>query len=367
MNKLYILLLLFGLMSFSYAADKQMYNSSRIEPASQEFLNSIRAEITNGFENNISTGTESSTAIGDNSDTLKKYLNRMTVGRIYGITINGTTLPMVGTNTFTYFVGQKFDIKSEHRNNYKLAGVLIPYAINVLGGETRDTSLIWVFQLDNDGNIAGGSLMAKGKIYLGDADSSSSNRIFSYAPMDSNGILNSNFLIYVQTKNFNSKETDIVAIWANDQGDGKGEKRSAILAWSQANKSWQYAAFADLKITMADKKAPDFDVLILPVLVPNTSDVIDNNLTINGLTFGGVYPNPISENARIDFSLEKSANLSISLLALNGRLVKSIANTEFSGGEHSIDFSTDDIPAAQYLIAFRSASSNFAIKTVIIK
>ena len=367
MIRIYTFLLILVFSVSAYATDKSMYNSSNIKKATPEFINSLNSKVDAGFGIAKSRIPQNNMAVVDGSDTLTKYLDRMTTGRIFGITINEQTLPLVGTNTFLYFVGQKFDLTQEQIGNYKLDGILIPYAINVTSGTHKDSSLIWVFQIDINGEPTGGSLIAKGSVYLGDADSSSSKMIFTYVPMDSNGVLTTNFLVFLQTKDFDTEETDFVAIWANDQGDGKGEKRSAILAWDQNGQHWVYSTYGDLQIEMADGNPPDFDVLILPVLVPAIPDDVSEPVTVNGLTFEGIFPNPVTTNARLSFSLNDNTRLAVDLLDINGALVKHITNSTFNAGSNFIEFTTDNIASGTYIIAFRSASSSFAVKMMISK
>lgn len=367
MRKVYTLLLIIVLSVPAFAIDKNMYNSGNIQPASPEFIKSLKAVSANDLGIFNPQTKQSETMVVEDSDTLTKYLDRMTTGRIFGIELDGRTYPLVGTNTFLYFVGQKFDLTQEQIGNYKLDGILIPYAINFTAGTHKDSSLIWVFQIDINGEPTGGSLLAYGSVYHGDADSSSSEMIFTYAPMDSNGVLTTNFLVFLQTRNFDAQETDFVAIWANDQGDGKGEKRSAILAWDQNSNRWVYSPYGDLQIEMADHNPPDFDVLLLPVLVPNVPDDVSGQITINGLTFEGLFPNPVETNARLDFSLNDNTPLTIDLLDAKGAFVKNITNNTFGAGEHSIDFSADDLASGVYMIVFRSAASSFAVKMMIAK
>jgi hypothetical protein len=85
------------------------------------------------------------------------------------------------------------------------------------------------------------------------------------------------------------------------------------------------------------------------------------------LTFDGLFPNPVKDYARLNFALETQSDLRIELVATNGALVKTIASDVFSSGSHTVEFSTADVPSGTYLIAFRSAESNFAVKIVVVK
>jgi hypothetical protein len=224
-----------------------------------------------------------------------------------------------------------------------------------------------VFPINDDGLPTGEPAVANGEMLLAEADSNSKEVVYSYAEMDSSGILNSGFVFLVQTRHFDGHETDFVALWASDQGDGNGESRSALLAWDNNNNRWMYANFSDLNLQMEDGNPPDFDILILPVIAPSVPDDVDEPITVNGLTFDGLFPNPVKDYARLNFALETQSDLRIELVATNGALVKTIASDVFSSGSHTVEFSTADVPSGTYLIAFRSAESNFAVKIVVVK
>ncbi len=363
-----IFLLVFTL---SLAAENgDMFKINTVYPATPELIKSIQANITKDlgraatkFSNNGEYLMQAS-----DSDTLTEYYERMTEPRVFGINVNNQTYPMVGTNPIYYFVGQKFFLTNNQLGNYILGGVLLPYALNYTSGNYQDTSIIWVYSIDAQGHIIGGSPVAKGKVLLADiTDTSMTKVLFSYAKLDSSGILDNNFVLFVQTVNFDANETDFVAIWANNQGDGMGESRSAFLAWDNQNQHWVAADFSALQIQMPDGNPPDFDVLLLPVIEPAIPDKVDEPVTINGLTFGGLAPNPLQGDARLDFALSKSTNLTVSLVSENGVLVKTIADGTFGAGKHLVEFNTQGLSSGAYMLLFRSPLSSFAVKAVIVK
>jgi hypothetical protein len=68
-----------------------------------------------------------------------------------------------------------------------------------------------------------------------------------------------------------------------------------------------------------------------------------------------LFPNPTSNDFRFEFSLEKSASLSIFLTDLSGRLLKVDASEEiFQSGWHSRLLSLADYPPGVYLVVVRS-------------
>ena len=364
-----IFLLVFTL---SLAAENgDMFKNNIVYPASPELIKSIQANIAKDLGRAAAKFTNNGEYLmqaGD-SDTLTEYYERMTEPMLFGIKINDQTYPMIGTNPMYYFVGQKFFLTLNQLGNYRLGGVLLPYALNYTKGNYQDTSLIWVYSIDAQGHIIGGLPVAKGKVLLADITDTSITKVkFSYTKLDSSGILDNNFVFFVQTLNFDVNESDFVGFWSNNQGDGMGESRSAFLAWDNQNQNWVTSDFSALQqIHMSDGNPPDFDVLILPVIEPAIPDKVDEPVTINGLTFGGLAPNPLLENARLDFTLSKSTNLTVSLVSENGVLVKTIADGTFGAGKHLVEFNTQGLSSGSYLIMFRSALSSFAVKAIIVK
>ena len=343
-----------------------MNDFSKIYPATPEFIQKLKIELSHDYSA-VKSFVPSFTTVAEDGDTLTEYYERKTNIRIFGVNINGQTYPLVGTNPVYYFAGQKFYLPDEQLGSYVMDGVLIPYGINFMLGTYKDTSLLWVYPIDEQGLPTNEPAIARGMINLADADSNSTELVYTYQAMDSSGTLNSGFVFFVQTRHFDGNETDFVGIWSNDQGDGNGEKRSAFLAWDNNNSQWTYVNFGDLQLTMPDGNPPDFDILILPVIAPNIPDAVDEPVTINGLTYNGLFPNPVKDYARLDFALSKTENITIELVGTNGTLVKTLASKTFATGQHSIEFNTADVSAGSYLIVFRSASSSFAVKTVIVK
>jgi len=347
------------------AFDSRMLNNNTIEMASPEFIQSLTMSLGDDLVSSPISKYSTERLLAGDTDTLTKYLDRSTFFRIYGVTIQGQQYPLVGTNPIYYFAGQKFDLEPLQINKYKLNGVLVPLAINVQAGAYQDTSNIWIYPTDGVGNPTGNPI-ATGKMDLEYGDSSSVEPVYNYIEVErEEEVLSPNFVIFVQTANFNLTESDFICIWANDQGDGNFESRSAILAWNQ--NSWVMANFSDLQINMADNNPPNFDVLILPVIESLDGTDFDEPLTVNGLTFEGLFPNPVRANSSVKFSCEANTEISIQLLDLNGRLVMDIHNGNAEAGQHSINFDASGISSGAYLLAFRSGNNGFAVKTAVVR
>lgn len=360
MNKL---LTIFALMvlAVSFVSADNFLNNRQIVPASQETIDAIKATLTSDFAVVKMAKQTAGTSLAE-TDTLTVYLQRTTEFRIYGINVGGNVYPLVGTNPIYYFVGQKFNITSQMAGNFRLNGILIPFGINVTGGAGKDLSAIWAYPTNTQG-LPSGDPFAIAAYSLANADSNSTQPVYSYAPFDSTGEMSQDFIIFMQTRNQSDTETDFIAIWANDQGNGMNESKSAVLLVQ--NNQLAFANFSDLGIDMGSGIGPDFDVLFLPVLERIDGTDVGEEISIDGLTVSGISPNPISNFASVKFSIEKESRVSVELLDMRGVRVLSIAEGEMGAGEHIVGFDASNIPSGSYLVVFRSAGSAFAVKTMI--
>lgn len=65
------------------------------------------------------------------------------------------------------------------------------------------------------------------------------------------------------------------------------------------------------------------------------------------------YPNPLSEKSIISFSIEKSSDVEITFLDMQGRKVQTILKEHLVSGDHKILLTGMDIPAGNYLCKFK--------------
>jgi hypothetical protein len=67
-----------------------------------------------------------------------------------------------------------------------------------------------------------------------------------------------------------------------------------------------------------------------------------------------VFPNPFSESANIEFGLTVNSSITIALLDVTGKKIKTIADGNFSEGNHHLNFSADDLPKGIYLVQLKT-------------
>ncbi|HEX3079771.1 MAG TPA: T9SS type A sorting domain-containing protein, partial [Puia sp.] len=96
------------------------------------------------------------------------------------------------------------------------------------------------------------------------------------------------------------------------------------------------------------------------------------NFTTNPLRFSSpvetsleVYPNPIASAATITFTLTQSENVSIRLISAEGKEVMTIANGNFSEGNHEVNFNRQSLAAGIYFLQFKTNHEMTTRKVVI--
>lgn len=93
----------------------------------------------------------------------------------------------------------------------------------------------------------------------------------------------------------------------------------------------------------------------LPV-IPGTEEVLASSM-IKELN---IYPNPAKDNATVEFELETSSEVTISLYDIQGKTVESIQEKQFTSGKHSIDLDVSKLPNGRYICSMQT-KEGFAI------
>lgn len=78
------------------------------------------------------------------------------------------------------------------------------------------------------------------------------------------------------------------------------------------------------------------------------------------------YPNPFSDQATIQFKLERSSNVSVDIFDITGKTVRSINAGSFAAGENSIVIQREDLNSGIYLLKL-NAGTNSSIMRISVK
>jgi hypothetical protein len=78
-----------------------------------------------------------------------------------------------------------------------------------------------------------------------------------------------------------------------------------------------------------------------------------------------LFPNPVSDNANISFTLNSNSDLTVQVFDLNGRVIKSIYNDQpFTAGRHNENFNVNDLPLGTYIVLVKSNTDQKVVKFI---
>lgn len=92
--------------------------------------------------------------------------------------------------------------------------------------------------------------------------------------------------------------------------------------------------------------------------------LIDPN---GGIVLNPPNPNPVRSRSTINFKNLVSGNVNIYISDISGRIVKSLVNTQFSAGEHSVELSAVGIPAGIYFYTYETSYTKQSVRFEVIK
>lgn len=91
-------------------------------------------------------------------------------------------------------------------------------------------------------------------------------------------------------------------------------------------------------------------------------------VTKKNLTFFGNYPNPAVSSTNISFSLAQPADVTLTIMDMNGRVLNTIAQKALSTGAHIIPVATGNLAAGNYVYAMRTSDgASLASQFTIVK
>lgn len=97
---------------------------------------------------------------------------------------------------------------------------------------------------------------------------------------------------------------------------------------------------------------------------PLIDGINENSIFVSQVS---VYPNPITGFATLSYSLQKSGEVAIELIEMNGKLVKQLFKEKQQPDEHSKILDLQTIPAGIYFIKVSFNNQKIAQKMVVVK
>lgn len=91
----------------------------------------------------------------------------------------------------------------------------------------------------------------------------------------------------------------------------------------------------------------------------------ESSSEMNGDKLFSVAPNPVSGSTKVLFSLDQSENITLKIVDMNGRLIKTFADKVFDEGENVLELDATELEAGIYFLQFQS-SENFQTEKLIV-
>jgi len=189
---------------------------------------------------------------------------------------------------------------------------------------------------------------------------------------------------YNVVESYQSSNPDKVRMYLCD--DFANTSCTSLNSWKNSTGLTNAVTFSDAAINMGDYGSAGMPKIVVlgggghtvfynvnnTVNITDLQDGIDAALLATGIqeqselaSSLNVYPDPIMDNAQIKFTLARSADVTLDLYDLSGKLVKNVYGGRLSAGVHSIELATDAIPAAVYLVKLSDGTQNAFINMVI--
>ncbi len=160
------------------------------------------------------------------------------------------------------------------------------------------------------------------------------------------------YLGYDITYNFNSLNGDTIGLYSSsiDSGWYHGfveydTTMSGVdtLLYAQSvfreGGTWGDAYFSD---------GNDLNMSIAPIFHLNVTTNV-HGVSKKALTLFGAYPNPATDNTNIKLSLDKTADVTVQLMDVTGKILNTVKQSNLATGEHIIPLQTSGLPSGNYI------------------
>ena len=110
--------------------------------------------------------------------------------------------------------------------------------------------------------------------------------------------------------------------------------------------------------------------------IPNWSNLGINNISLMELSSEhtpvtndiiNIYPNPFNPSTQVEFRLDQSQNIKISIFNINGELIDIISNQTYEAGYHSIKWTPSDISSGLYIVSIQADNTIYNKKLLFLK
>jgi len=113
--------------------------------------------------------------------------------------------------------------------------------------------------------------------------------------------------------------------------------------------------------------ANDMDVIFLDEMMLIEAQVLGMEEVNNDVTVSQNFPNPVQNTTMFSYQLTKSANVTVDVLDITGRIVMSIEEGQKSAGAHRVTLDTEKLPNGTYFYTVTVDAAKTTRKMVVVK
>jgi hypothetical protein len=178
---------------------------------------------------------------------------------------------------------------------------------------------------------------------------------FASTVIDSNGVTTDNII----TKNFNYRVTtemsDFSQIGSQNSNFGIGEYTQVLTTKTYTIPIW------------SDGRTNDGGINIYSAFLSDETVGIERIQTISeNISMKYIYPNPVSNEINVDYNINKSSDIKISLYSVDGKLVKTFTDEKDNKiGTHHEKYNISGIESGTYFVVLNSDFGNITKKVTI--
>ncbi len=129
------------------------------------------------------------------------------------------------------------------------------------------------------------------------------------------------------------------------------------------NATHTYAANGTYTVTLLATHIYGVDSVSKAIIV-NATSIAEQAALFNSFM---VYPNPTRDMAFVDFGLNQTENVSVSVMDLTGKEIINIPASKFNTGKHTIEIGTSNLSEGMYMVRISGADAALTSRLVIIK
>ena len=174
------------------------------------------------------------------------------------------------------------------------------------------------------------------------------------------------FIDDIEAKTFNLDENDIIVSYCNDvivgsryysgvhtdvPAMGRNKNNPEYCDENSTPNFKVYDHETDTLIEMISINIANWENLginNISLIEPSSDHIPDSNDIIN------IYPNPFNPSTQVEFRLEQSQNIKISVFNAKGELIDIISDKKYEAGFQSINWTPNNISSGLYIISIKS-------------